>query len=100
NPGRPGVDHALPEPIEVRLIKLGKIKLGFPAQGRPGAGPEERSWGKQIIGRNLGGPFRLLPGPEPKEVVIVRGEEIEICRVIESWRRVDGTVVLQVAPGV
>src|SRR6185436_2246079 len=82
------------------LIELGEIELWLAIECHPRASSRVRSWRDPVVVSYLGGPLRLLPRPEPEEVVVMRDQEIQICRIVERIRRINRPVILEVAPGV
>src|ERR1700686_5724452 len=78
DPASPGIDHSLPQPSQVGRVDLIEIKLRVPVRSCPRPRPHVKRRREPVAQSRLGTPARLLPYPQPREVVIVALQKIEI----------------------
>ncbi len=83
-----GGDDALAQPVEERLVKLRQVELRFAVFGhaRPGPRPRLRHHAEMVAAPG-GLRLKLLPTPQPDEVVPVLFEERQIRGPVEPLRR-------------
>ena len=100
HPAITGGNDARAHAVEVGLVKLRQVKLGLAVQCRP------RSWTRirhRVEPGAVGSPYgsyRLLPAPQPKEVVMVSLQKVQVRGVVENGRGRRRACILQVCPGV